>query len=195
MRCLTLLLIAFIIYSCGKSDEKQVNQTDASVKQAYLKKGGEIAQLTQAELLKNVTQAMKEGGPEYAIAFCNLKALALKDSLSRLHNCEIKRIAAKYRNPADKPQSDGEVKQLSSYQTAHQDSESIGPEVYLFEDRIEYYKPIMVTMEACLRCHGDPEKDIADATLEEINTRYPDDRATGFTLNDFRGAWKITFGK
>ncbi len=31
--------------------------------------------------------------------------------------------------------------------------------------------------------------------LEMIKARYPDDLATGFTLNDFRGAWKITFTK
>lgn len=193
MRFLTLFLIFFIIYSCGKSEEKQAGQNDVSIKQTYLQKGGEIARATQAELLKNVTEAMQEGGPEYAIEFCNLQALALKDSLSRLHNCEIRRIATKYRNPEDKPQTDLEAEQLKHYEAAHEKGEATEPVVYIFDDRVDYYKPITVAMKGCLNCHGDPAADIAESTLNKIQALYPDDRATGFALNDFRGAWKITF--
>jgi hypothetical protein len=45
----------------------------------------------------------------------------------------------------------------------------------------------------CLVCHGDPQTQIAEATLAKINDLYPEDKATGFAMNDFRGAWKITF--
>ncbi len=193
MRILTLFLIFFMISSCSKSD--QTAQNEDSIKQEYLQKGVEIANLTQAELLKHVSHAMKKGGPGYATEFCNIHALSLKDSLSRLHNCQIRRIAFKYRNPVDMPQTEKEKEQLNQYQEAYQKGESLKPKVYFFNDRIEYYKPILIAQEACLKCHGDPDKHIAKGTLEKIKEHYPNDLATGFKLNDFRGAWKITFKK
>ena len=194
-RLLTLISIVFLIFSCGQRGEKQSSQKEESVKQEYLLKGGEIANLTQSELLINVSNAMKKGGPVYAIEFCNLRALPLKDSLSQVHNCQIRRIALKYRNPVDKPQTEKEEEQLNQYQLAYEKGETISPEVYLYSDRVEYYQPITMAMEACLKCHGDPGAQISEETLEKIKVHYPNDLATGFAMNDFRGAWKITFKK
>ncbi len=187
MRLISLFLFFIVISSCVDKGE--------SIRQEYLQKGGEIANQTQSELLINVSNAIKKGGPAYAIDYCNLRALPLKDSLSRLNNCQIRRIALKYRNPADMPQTEKEKEQLNQYLLAYQKGESIEPEVYLFKGRIEYYQPILIAMEACLKCHGDAGKQIEEETLQKIQAHYPDDLATGFELNDFRGAWKITFVK
>jgi len=138
---------------------------------------------------------MKTGGPEYAIDFCNLRAMEIKDSLSRLNNCQIQRIALKYRNPLDKPQSKKEEDLLYQFQLTNQKGDSLKPKVYLLEDRIEYYQPIVIDNGACLICHGDPDTQISDETLVKIEARYPNDLAVGFSLNDFRGTWKITFMK
>ena len=111
-----LLVFLFVISSCGIKDEKSA-QKEETIKQEFLKKGGEIAKLTQSELLKNVSHAMQTGGPGYAIDFCNLRAMPLKDSLSRLNNCEIRRIAVKYRNPIDMPQTKTEKDRKSTFFT------------------------------------------------------------------------------
>ncbi len=195
MRFANLYLIVFMISSCGSRGERQALQHEDSLKQEYLQLGEEIATQTQAELLKNVSMAINKGGPEYAIDFCNVRALPLKDSLSRLHNCQIRRISARYRNPADMPRSEKEKDQLQQYQLAHQSGGSIQPEVYFFNDRVEYYQAITIAMEACLKCHGNPENQIAVETLAKINALYPNDLATGYAMNDLRGAWKITFTK
>lgn len=193
MRFTSLVLMIFTISSCGSGEKKQAIQNEESLKQEYLQKGEQIASQTQTELLKNVSFAMSKGGPEHAIGFCNVRALPIKDSLSRLHNCQISRISSKYRNPADKPQSEMEKDQLKLYELAFQKGGSINPEVYFFDDRVEYYQAITIAMEACLKCHGDPATQITEGTLSKINTLYPNDLATGYALNDFRGAWKITF--
>ena len=172
-RLISLFLIVFLISSCGERGEKQSSQKEESIKQEYLQKGGEIANLTQSELLINVSNAMKKGGPGYAIEFCNLRALSLKDSLSQVHNCQIRRIALKFRNPVDKPQTEKEEKQLDQYKLAYEKGETILPEVYLYSDRIEYYQPITMAMEACLKCHGDPGKQISEETLEKIKSHFP----------------------
>jgi hypothetical protein len=194
MRFRSLLMILLVISSCGIKDERS-GQKEESIKQEFLQKGGEIVNLTQSELLKNVTHAMKTGGPGYAVDFCNMRAMHLKDSLSRMNNCEIRRIALKYRNPLDMPQTKTEKDQLYQYQDAVQKGDSIKPEVYLFDDRIEYYQPIIIDKGTCLVCHGNPGTQITEETFEKIKARYPNDLATGFTMNDFRGAWKIIFLK
>jgi hypothetical protein len=183
-----------MIASCGVNKEEAATK-DKSTKQEYLQKGGEIAKITQGELLKNVSRAIGEGGPVYAIDFCNTRALLLKDSLSQLNNCQIRRISMQYRNPEDKPQTKTGKDLLRQYQIAHEKGDSIKPKVYLFEDRIEYYQPILINNGACLICHGIPGEQIAEETLEIIKERYPNDLATGFKMYDFRGAWKITFWK
>ena len=192
MRLTTIFLIFLLISSCSLKEEKAARKNE-STRQEYLQKGGEIVKLTQKELLNNVSHAMQKGGPGYAIDFCNLHAMSLKDSLSRLNNCEIRRIAIKYRNPADMPQTKTEKDQLDLYQLAFQQGDTLRARVYVYDDAIEYYQPIFLDKGACLVCHGDPGMQIADETLEKIKEHYPGDLATGFALNDFRGAWKIRF--
>ena len=111
MRLTTLILIIVLISSCGIKEEKTAQKVE-SIKQEYLQKGGDIVNLSQTELLKNVSYAMKKGGPGYAIDFCNTRAMLLKDSLSRLNNCQIRRIAIKYRNPEDKPHTKTEKRSI-----------------------------------------------------------------------------------
>ncbi|MEN8230915.1 MAG: DUF3365 domain-containing protein [Bacteroidota bacterium] len=193
--CVLLSSLAFMISSCGIKEEKKAAQKEESIKQEYLQKGREIVSITQSELLRNVSHAIEEGGPGYAVDFCNIRAMVLIDSLSRLNKCQIRRIALKYRNPVGMPQTEKEKEQLYQYQDTYQEGESIKPTVYFFDDRIEYYQPIIIAMEACLKCHGDPGRQIEEKTLEKIKARYPNDLATGFALNDLRGAWKITFMK
>lgn len=194
MRSISLLILLIIFSGCGRNQEKNA-QKEESVKLEYLRRGGVIANQTQSELLKNVSHAIGKGGTAYAVEFCSIRALQLKDSLARENNCKIRRISHKFRNPVDKPQTKKEREQLDRYQAAYKKGESIQPEVFLFKDSVEYYQPIILSMDACLKCHGDPGTQISVETMEKIKARYPNDLATGFALNDFRGAWKITFMK
>jgi len=182
-----------VIPGKGASPEILAQQQEQAVKDKYLKIGREVATLTQAELLKVVRGAMASGGPVYAVDYCNVEALDLKDSLSALNNCRIQRLSVKYRNPADRPQSEIELEQLKSYESLHSEGKSLNPSVYIVGDEVEYYHPIVIESGACLLCHGDPETQIAGETMSILKQLYPNDLATGYALNDFRGVWKITF--
>lgn len=211
MQKLAIYLIAALFFaSCGRNSDKTRNQDatisseettreklaeqhEEAVQEKYLTKGREIATATQAELLKVVRGAMAKRGPGYAVEYCNIEALDLKDSLSTLHNCTIQRLSTKYRNPADKPVTELETEQLKSYEMLHSEGENLNPSVYMVGDEVEYYQPIMIGSGACLLCHGDPATQIAKETMSIIKELYPNDLATGYALNDFRGVWKITF--
>lgn len=177
----------------GTTHEKLADQQEQAVKDKYLRIGREIATLTQGELMKVVQGAMARGGPAYAVDYCNIEALELKDSLSTLNNCRIQRLSTKFRNPADQPVTEIEMEQLRSYEMLHRNGETLTPSVYIVGNEVEFYQPIIIGSGACLLCHGDPATQISPETMNMIKKLYPNDLATGYALNDFRGMWKITF--
>lgn len=189
----TILAISVIIIFACNTSIKQQQDLAVSEEQEILQKGEKITAATQQELLKNVSAAMKKGGPSYAIEFCNTRAIALTDSLSNEFNCNIERLSMKNRNPDNFPDSQTEKEQLKKYKKQYQKGENIIATTVAFDDRIEYYKPIVVGMETCLKCHGTPENGLSEETKEQLSQLYPDGKATGYELGDFRGAWKVTF--
>ena len=47
----------------------------------------------------------------------------------------------------------------------------------------------------CLQCHGKPNQDIKRPTLNSLANLYPEDKATGYSINQVRGIWSISFDK
>ena len=181
MKRIFIVLSLSFLFSCSS----QVS----SEKYAELqKKGNEIAVLTQSVLLANVGQAIQQGGPVYAVEFCNQNASVIVDSLNKINNCIISRITEKNRNQANNLKTSAEKKLWALFAKG-----SIADTVIQENKKIVYYKPIKILSPACLKCHGMPGSDIDPATSEKLETLYPDDLATGYHLNDFRGIWRIEF--
>lgn len=184
-----LLLILFVLISCNSSRNQKIAPNTYS---EYTQKGNEISGQAQSVLLKNVSSAMQKDGPEYAIEFCNLQATSLIDSLSELNNCTISRVSSKNRNP-ENALKDEKEKQLWEHYSIAVKSGNASDTLVRNNGTLVYYKPIKTAMPACLKCHGAPSDDIQTATLQKIQKLYPYDKATGYTLNEFRGMWKIAF--
>jgi hypothetical protein len=180
-KILTLLLVMALLISCNKSI-----QPDVYIE--HIEKGNNITTVTQAALLSNVASAMQIGGPVYAVEFCNLKASVITDSLNTVFNCTISRVSAKNRNTENALASVSD-KQLW---TVFEKGEVVDT-IVKHGKNLVYYKSIRTAMPACLKCHGVPESDIDSVTVQKLRKLYPNDLATGYRLNDFRGLWKIEF--
>ncbi|WP_353849860.1 hypothetical protein [Hydrotalea sp.] len=46
-----------------------------------------------------------------------------------------------------------------------------------------------------MQCHGKKGTDINANTLKEINQLYPNDKATGYAINEIRGLLVVTMNK
>jgi hypothetical protein len=184
---MSILLILFFA-ACNSQQQKTDESSNTIDTAAYLQKGDSISAIVQKVLLANVMQAMKSGGPGYAVSFCNEQAMPLTDSLAKAHNCLIQRVSDKYRNPANKlTAQDQEIwAKMASAATAYTISGSENGQVV-------FYKPIKIAMPACLTCHGTAGKEMDPQTFEIIKQKYPDDLAAGYKEGDLRGLWKITF--
>lgn len=183
-------LLLSVLFSCNSKQDRQkiAHETYAELTE----KGNTISNQAQGVLLANVSKAMQQGGPTYAIEFCNLEVSDITDSLSNLYNCTISRVSAKNRNPDNALGGEWEKALWDAYEEKLQ-SGNAGDTLILNNEVLVYYKPIKTAMPACLNCHGVPGSDIAPATLEKIQKLYPNDKATGYSMNEFRGLWRIAF--
>jgi len=193
MKNLTVTLLiatAIFVASCSSQQQKAAELSQSIDTFALLLKGDTISAQVQKVLLSNVMQAIKAGGPEYAVTFCNERAMPLTDSLAKANNCMIQRVSDKYRNPANKlTEYDQEIwKQLNSSTPAN-------PILVAENGKMVFYKPIEIAMASCLTCHGTAGKEINEKTAKIISEKYPNDLATGYEEGDLRGLWKITFLK
>ena len=151
-----------------------------------------ITDTVQSVLLANVKTAMAAGGPANAVAYCNVKAMPLTDSLSALYRVNIRRTSLKHRSAANAP-SMHEERVLRRFEFAVGKNQLPPSVLETINDTLHFYRPIIVA-KPCLVCHGEPGVDITQETLSVLNTAYPNDLATGYKEGDLRGMWHLVFG-
>lgn len=182
--------LSFTFFGCqsGKVQQKLSDAEEALL----LRQGDSVALAAQQVLMQNLTQAIKTKGIADAVSFCNLNAISLTDSTAKSYGLGIQRLSEKNRNPqnalslaADKAAWE-KMRQLLS-DTSVQTKHFISNE----QEGVFYYKAINIAMPTCLSCHGQPGLEISEQVLSTIQQKYPDDKATGYKMNDFRGMWKL----
>ena len=124
-------------------------------------------------------------GPSEAIGACRLKAPQIAATLS-VDGIVVGRSSHRLRNPANTA-PDWVSPLMQAY--VNDGADRAPRTVALAGDRIGYVEPILMQA-VCLTCHGD----VQDPSLaERIADEYPDDQATGFELDEFRGVFWATF--
>ena len=186
-----ILLLSIALVSCGEDS----NLTDEQIEK-YTVEGKKIAQASFKALNGNLKKAMKAGGVANAVGFCNAKALPLTDSLSTQQGAIIKRTSLKLRNPANAPDS-LEAKMLDMYLIMSQMRKPIMIPKILEknEDEIQFFAPIMIKNETCLKCHGVIGQNMKAEDYAIIKQLYPKDEAFDYRMEKFRGMWSITLKK
>ncbi|NNF33756.1 MAG: DUF3365 domain-containing protein [Saprospiraceae bacterium] len=186
----SIILIIILIASCkSKSPDPSAGIKDVDL----IFKGKEIAMNAQAFLGKNLMAAIQSGGTEYAISFCSERAIELTDSVAQVSNAGIRRVSDKNRNPMNKA-SGSELQYIQDAKKALAASEVINPQLEVIENKTYGYYPIL-TNDLCIQCHGNKSTDITESTLAELNRLYPEDKATGYGVNELRGIWVVELDK
>ena len=189
---IVLLLIA--LFSCeNKRPESNspspLNEEEIAV---FVEKGRLIATTTFAALSSKLQQALQQGGVKQAIAYCQLAALPLTDSLAVAHSADIRRTSLKVRNPQNAP-TPAEKLILEEYGKTITARKALKPIVRKSEQgQIAFYAPIKVNA-FCLQCHGELGQTLKEEDYAIIKERYPGDQALGYVDGDLRGMWSIQF--
>ncbi|WP_264559423.1 DUF3365 domain-containing protein [Flavobacterium sp. N2270] len=154
--------------------------------------GLEYALGTKKVLGKNLMGTIQKKGTIEALAFCNIQAMPLTDSMSVHHNAIIKRVSDRNRNPNNKANAE-ELKYIDQFKKQMVAKQEIKPVVVEQDNKVQFYYPIE-TNTMCLQCHGKPEN-IKPDVQAKIKALYPKDLAVGYGENEVRGIWSITFDK
>jgi len=178
-----------LAFSCVSKKDSKENDVDLG---KYMLAGSEVSGMAQTVLIKNLTEAIEVGGTRHAVQFCNLNASAILDSVSAANNCIVSRVTDKNRNPENLI-SNQHDKSMWDYYNGRNSENVQADSLLQLSDEFIFYRPIRIGMPTCLKCHGNPELDIDEATKGAIDSLYPADLAKNYKLGDLRGLWKIEF--
>lgn len=194
MKKILPLSLLIVLIACVEQ-KKSESFTDQQLKDAVLAEGNRIAAIAQKTLGGQLKKAMGEGGPQYAVQFCNTAAFPILDTLTAGLDVKIKRASLRLRNPEDAP-DDNERKILEQYQQSLDRQSELQPHVEFPNKRqILFAKPILLNNPLCLNCHGAVGTEVNDATHALIKSLYPEDNAVNHKIGDLRGIWSITFDR
>lgn len=172
---------------------KRISQADLLAKASEI--GGEVAAESQTALISSLMKAIEERGLVEAVSFCNTIGIDTVKSIGNKVKAEARRTALKWRNPLNEP-TDIERQVLEAYSYNKEQNLPLEDNVQLIENgtKILFTRPILLAAPLCLNCHGNKES-LDAPLLAAIEKLYPNDQATGFALNDFRGMWSISLLK
>lgn len=191
-RFFRILMLIFILsggLACSSNEEQVLSQEEEEM---YKQQGMQIVKATFKVLSGELKQAMQEGGVEKALSYCKVNAYPLTDSLSRIHQAVIRRVALRNRNPQNA--ADEEERQvLEAFQFEANEGKKPEPRLITVEgEKLRLYAPIFLKP-MCVNCHGTAGENMLESTQELILEKYPRDRAVDFAPGDLRGMWSVTY--
>lgn len=186
---LSSLLIFILIISIGCTDKPKTKISE-DIKKGLRKDAKEFMESLKTILVKE----MQTNGVVAAVSVCSDTAQVLTNNYGVKKGIYIKRVSFKNRNENDAPNKieaealktfeelkrKGELKETTEYFTTIEE-DGITSVIYL--------KPILVQA-PCLSCHGSLDQ-IGLEVKDVIRKKYRNDKATGYQLDDLRGAVSI----
>jgi hypothetical protein len=134
-------------------------------------------------------KAMQAGGPVNALSVCHTKAIPITNEVASRHGVHLSRVSLKNRNPNNVP-NEWQKPVLGEFDARAAKGED--PKTMAFATIVEVdgkkqfrFMKAMPVGKVCLNCHGTELKPEVRAKLDDL---YPDDKATGYSLGQVRGA-------
>lgn len=169
------------------------HSTLAKTLEDYEAQGQQLAMQAKGQLGSQLMQALQQGGPTYAVSFCHTQAISITDRVAQEVGAGIKRVSDKPRNPLNQANAI-ELNVINSMKALLAKGQTLSPVVQEHSETVTGYYPI-VTNPMCLNCHGAEGTQIAPETLTVLRTLYPQDKATGYDINQLRGVFVVDMTK
>ncbi len=135
--------------------------------------------------MQNLSDKISKEGVEKAVPFChaNVRPIAKGAAKDRIEKFEFGRTSHKVRSASNHPQpwADKYLQEFSGSKKGEIKKDYI---LHILESgKMIYMEPLYVEAK-CLLCHGE---NIASNVTAKIKELYPNDKAAGFKLGEFRG--------
>lgn len=148
------------------------------------------------KVVKAMQTAVKEQGPVGAIGVCKEKAPQLLQEIRQQTGWEIRRVSLKTRNAATGTPDVWEARQLAEFNIrvangAKPETLEVGEIVTGADGKRSYrYMKALPVAEVCQTCHG-AAASLSGDLQAALAKDYPQDRATGYTTGEVRGALTV----
>ncbi len=177
---LGISVLLVLSLSLQANSEKEIK---LEAKKAIMKLGKTL----KAEVVKH----MKTQGAQSAAYFCYKSATNLTKKVNSTYpkGISVKRISLKNRNKNNYPASKDEIEMLKKLEQKVKAKEKLPKLIVqkISSNHYKVYKPILVSKK-CIVCHGDAKHRNKEA-YKTIKEKYPNDKAIGYKVGDFRGAF------
>lgn len=164
-------------------------QIQAFDEEAAIAEAKAIANTFATALKQELQAAMKAGGPVKALNVCNIEAMPITAKSAQELNASISRVSLKNRNMSNVPNEWQRVvlEEFDSRVSRGEDAgEMISSTVVESDGKKQLrFMKALPTGGVCLACHGQELSSEVQTVLKDL---YPDDKATGYSLGENRGA-------
>lgn len=185
--------LAFLLVLLGLLAPQSVKSGEQPALDVFVQESRVRVKAFAGNLKGELQAAIKDGGPLHAIPVCNVEAPRIALDLSQPAQWTVGRTSHKLRNPDNAP-DEWEAVVLDEFQRRAAAGESLKTMEHAeaVEDdggRTYRYMKAIPVGEVCLTCHG---SDIDPELKARIESFYPEDRATGFSSGELRGAFTVS---
>jgi len=193
-----IVSLFLVLMGCNSSQESTTEEAQEEIRSEqntpnYQDIGFKYAMTVKGILGKNLMGAIQKEGAENAVSMCNTRAMVLVDSVAWSLNASIKRVSDKFRNP-NNAANELELNYINKSKEVLARGKKIKPKAQELDNKIVCFYPIL-TNAMCMQCHGEPNTQIKEATLDKIDELYPNDLARGYAENQLRGIWVVEMDK
>lgn len=178
---LAMVVGSLLAASCGTPEATSSRAEDAEA--AALVRANAAADHLATTLRARLLAAMREGGPVAAASVCADEAQALTRDAATSQGARVGRSSLRLRNPEN-----AAPPWVAAWLEGHGERAAEGAQGFarVEEGRARVLRPIAVEG-PCVSCHG-PSEAIAPEVASILRERYPEDRATGYSVGALRGA-------
>jgi len=141
-------------------------------------------------LKPQLKKALAEGGVTHAIEVCSVKAPEIAKNLTLANNWQVRRVSLKARNNKSAIPDAWEKITLAEFDLRQQQGESAKTiaKAEIVGNEFRFMKA-QGSAPLCLTCHG---SELSQEAKTALKNHYPDDKATGYSLGQIRGAFSLT---
>lgn len=164
---------------------------DAPAEMRYpLSRADLIVASMQDALLRELTDALRTGGPAFAIKSCHIDVIAITQRIGRQEGVAAGRTSDRLRSPTNAPRPWAAA--LVAENAGRRVRDVPGFVVDL-GDKVGVLRPI-AQRPMCAACHGAADR-LEPVVRAELRDRYPRDRAVGFAEGEIRGWFWVEMPK
>lgn len=143
----------------------------------------------QQRLGNLLMSTIKTQGHVAAIAVCNEQAPEIAKAVSSELDLAVGRTSLKVRNP-DNTATPRQAEVLREFEWQWQQTQQQVPDTQFKNEKGKtVWMKAIVMQPQCVACHGTA---VSGELKQAIDSKYPNDQATGFEVGDIRGAFVIS---